>query len=84
MSNGNCFDFGFDFECLYIVVVSYLDYFLDMVIFFIIGVEDSKIFEECFFLKFCLKELILDIIVMNELIVMENIFYDFDDDCIIQ
>lgn len=75
--NGNVFTFGLNFDRPYTIIASHPDYFPETITFNTNGVADSKTFEHRLFLKPLPKDTIITI---NEVFVLENIIYDFDDD----
>ena len=81
--NGNRFDFGLELENAYMLVASKEGYFPDSVTFNTVGLEESKTYQERFFLKakpVPPPEPEYDTITIEEAFVLENILYDFDSD----
>jgi len=81
--SGNRFDFELDFDRQYILIAAKEGYYPDTVTFSTIDLEASKTFEQRFFLKakpVLPAEPEFDTIAIEEVFVLENILYDFDDD----
>ncbi len=74
-SNG--FSFGLNFDHPYQIIASHPDYFPDTLSFNTNGVTETKTFKHNLFLNPRPKD---TTILINEVFVMENIVYDFDDD----
>lgn len=74
--NGNAFSFGLSFDHPYQIIATCDGYFPDTLSFNTNGITDSKTFEKRMFLNPILDT----VITINEVFVMENIVYDFDDD----
>ena len=85
--DGNRFDFGLTLETQYQVVASHPGYFPDTVEMNTLGLEESKEFQQVFFLKKVPEPVeptaIYDTVDIAEAITLENILYDFDDDKIL-
>jgi peptidoglycan-associated lipoprotein len=80
---GNRYDYGLELETPYKVVVTKEGYYPDSISLNTVGLKEAKTFEHRFFLK--MKpvppaEPEIDTITIEEVIVLENILYDFDDD----
>lgn len=81
--SGNRFDFELEFDRQYYIVASKEGFYPDTLTFSTLDLETSKTFEERFFLKakpVPPAEPEYDTIAMEEVFVLENILYDFDDD----
>ena len=77
--NGNRFDFGLDLEQEYRVVASHPGYYPDTVELSTLGLEESKSFEQVFFLRVDPSTIpVYDTIEIEESIALENILYDLD------
>jgi len=77
--DGNRFDFGLTLETEYEVVASHPGYFPDTVSLSTYGLEESKSFEQIFFLKRDSSTIaVYDTIEIEEAIALENILYDLD------
>ncbi|PPK85499.1 peptidoglycan-associated lipoprotein [Neolewinella xylanilytica] len=77
--NGNRFDFGLNLEQEYRVVASHPGYFPDTVELSTLGLEESKSFEQVFFLRVDPSTIpVYDTIAIEESIALENILYDLD------
>jgi len=77
--DGNRFDFGLTLETEYEIVASHPGYFPDTVALSTYGLEESKSFEQVFFLKRDSSTIaVYDTIEIEESIALENILYDLD------
>ncbi len=77
--NGNRFDFGLELETEYSVVANHPGYFPDTVEITTLGLQESKNFEQVFFLKRDPSTIpVYDTIEIEESIALENILYDLD------
>ena len=77
--DGNRFDFGLNLEQEYRVVASHPGYFPDTVELSTLGLEESKSFEQVFFLRVDPSTIpVYDTIEIEESIALENILYDLD------
>ncbi|MEL7162596.1 MAG: OmpA family protein, partial [Bacteroidota bacterium] len=85
--DGNRFDFGLALESEYQIVASHPGYFPDSVEMNTLGLEESKEFQQVFFLKKMpepeVEVPVYDTIAIEEAITLENILYDFNDDKIL-
>ena len=84
--DGNRFDFGLDLETQYLVVASHPGYFPDSIEVNTLGLEESKSFQEIFFLRLDSSQLepeiqapLFDTIEIEEAVVLENILYNLDE-----
>jgi peptidoglycan-associated lipoprotein len=80
--DGNRFDFGLILETEYQVIANHPGYYPDTVYLNTLGLEESKEFQQVFFLKpIPVPEAdvpVYDTVSIEEAIVLENILYDFD------
>ncbi|WP_168797543.1 OmpA family protein [Neolewinella litorea] len=77
--DGNRFDFGLDLETEYSIVASHPGYFPDTVELSTLGLQESKSFEQVFFLRVDPSTIpVYDTIQIEESIALENILYDLD------
>ncbi len=84
--DGNRFDFGLELETQYSIVASHPGYYPDTIELSTLGLEESKNFEQVFFLRKdpnwidpnATPEVVLDTIDITEVVALENILYDFD------
>lgn len=77
--DGNRFDFGLDLETEYSIVASHPGYFPDTVELSTLGLQESKSFEQVFFLRVDPSTIpVYDTIQLQESIALENILYDLD------
>ncbi|NJB86235.1 peptidoglycan-associated lipoprotein [Lewinella marina] len=77
--DGNRFDFGLDLETEYRIVATHPGYFPDTVELSTLGLQESKNFEQVFFLRVDPSTIpVYDTIQLEESIALENILYDLD------
>ncbi len=84
---GNRFDFALSLEMPYIIIAEKEGYYPDTIEFNTVGLSDSKTYEERFYLKakpVPPTEPEIEEYTIEEPIELENIYYDFDDDRILQ
>ncbi|MEM9259593.1 MAG: DUF1573 domain-containing protein, partial [Bacteroidota bacterium] len=85
--DGNRFDFGLSLETQYQIVATHEGYYPDTVEMNTLGLEESKEFQQVFFLKPLpapVEEVpVYDTISIEEAITLETILYDFEDDKIL-
>ncbi|MBC6994877.1 DUF1573 domain-containing protein [Neolewinella lacunae] len=86
-TDGNRFDFGLALETQYQIVASHPGYYPDTVEINTLGLEESKEFQQVFFLKPIPAPVepteFYDTVAIEEAITLENILYDFSDDKIL-
>lgn len=83
--DGNRFDFGLELETVYQIVASHPGYYPDTIEMSTLALEESKEFQQVFFLKQIPPPPPPDVTIVREKqpIVLENILYDFGDDKIL-
>lgn len=83
--DGNRFDFGLELETVYQIVASHPGYYPDTVEINTLALEESKEFQQVFFLKQIPPPPPPEVETVTRLqpIVLENILYDFNDDKIL-
>ena len=79
--DGNDFPFGLELDKEYMVIATRDDYFADTTTFHTVGLLDSKTFDPKLYLD---PAPVYIEVVRNEAIELENIYYDFNDDKILE